>query len=143
VTESPHVFAVRAVDANGSVDPTPAQRSFTPDAHVDATASAARRQHDAGDVVIAARVDALEPLTVRVNGELALGGKRYRLAPLRERIRSGRTVVRLKPVDSDDGKRIVRSLEHGATARAKLDIRLADVLTNQLRLRLAVTLTAA
>jgi hypothetical protein len=143
VTESPHVFAVRAVDASGTVDPTPAERRFVTDAHVDAAVSAARRQHAGGNVVIAARVDALEPLTVRADGEITLGSEHYRLGPVRERVRSGRTVVRLKPLDPDDAKRILRLLDHGASARVRLDVRLADVIANQLRVPLTVTVTAA
>jgi hypothetical protein len=81
-------------------------------------------------------------LTVRADGQVVLGETSYELRPLRERVRAGRTVVRLKPLDPDDGERIVRSLERGATARAKLDVRLADVLANKLRFPLVVTLTA-
>jgi hypothetical protein len=141
VTESPHTFAVRAVDGAGNPDPTPAERNFVADAHVDAVVSAARRQHEDGNVAISARIDAQEPVTARVDGKLVVAGETYRLGLVRERVGPGRAVVRIKPLHPDDGDKIVRSLAHGATARVRLDVRLADVLANELRLPVAVTLS--
>jgi hypothetical protein len=143
VTESPHTFAVRAVDAAGNVDPTPAQHSFTVDASVNAVASAARNQdQDGGEIKVAVRVDAGESLTAVANGKIALGKDSFALRSVRERLRAGRDTLTLRPEKSKAARSIAKALSQGASARARVTVDLADTLGNELEQALRVRLSA-
>jgi hypothetical protein len=143
VTESPHTFAVRAVDTAGNVDLTPAQRSFTADASVNAVASAARNQdQDGAGTRVAVRVDAGENLTAVADGKIALGKDSFALRPVKERVRAGRATLTLKPDKSKAARSIAKALSHGDTARARLTVHLADALGNELEQHVGVRLSA-
>ncbi len=141
VTESPHTFAVRSVDAAGDADPTPAERSFVADASVDATVSAAQQQaQERAHILVAVRIQANERLRAAVRGTIGLDKSSFDLKPVRERVDSGRTVVRLRPAAAD-ARAIAKALARGERAKARLRVALADSLGNELKVPVAVSLT--
>lgn len=142
VTESPHTFVVRAVDAAGSADPTPAERSFIADASVDAMVSAARSQHPSDRVEVAIRVDAQEGLSVVAKGAMKIGERSFELRRQQLRVRPGRTVLRLAPETRSASAAIAAALRRGESARANVKVVLVDRLANLARVPLAVRLSA-
>jgi hypothetical protein len=141
VTESPHTFAVRAIDAAGDTDPTPAERSFIADASVDATVSAARDQaQEDAHIHVSIRIEANERLRATVRGTIELGRSSFDLRPTGQHVDAGRTVVRLR-LAADGASAIARALRRGERAKAHMHIALADSLGNELKTALAVSLT--
>jgi hypothetical protein len=142
VTESPHTFAVRSVNAAGEADPTPAERSFVADASVDATVSAARDQVQGGaHIRVAVRIRTNERLRAAAAGRIDLKQSAFDLRSEHEHVDAGRTVVRLRPV-ADGAGPITKALVRGEAVKAHVHIALVDAVGNQLKVPVAVSLSA-
>jgi hypothetical protein len=142
VTESPHTFAVRAINADGEPDPTPAERNFIADASVDATVSAARIQTQAGShIQVAVRIETTERLRALAKGKIDLEHAEVDLKPDRERVEAGRTVLRLRPA-APDGVKVARALAQTDHAKAHVRVALTDALGNELTVPVSVALRA-
>jgi hypothetical protein len=142
VTESPHTFAVRAIDVSGAADPSPAQRSFVADASVDATVSAARSQHPAERVEVAVRVDSDEGLSVVAKGTVRIEERSFELRRQQLRARRGRTIFRLVPQARSASAVIDAALRRGESAKANVSVVLVDRLANLVRAPVTARLSA-
>lgn len=129
-----HVFAVRATDSAGNVEPTPAERLFGVDKVIAGANVAARgvQRIGGGRVAIAITVRAGEFTRVWAAGSIAVGKKRYRIESGRTTLVAGQVRrLLLRPVKPRASRRIRKAIRHRKRARALLNATFVDLIGNR------------
>lgn len=142
LADGSHSFAVRAIDAESDVDPTPAERSFTLARGVDGSADADTSQPQRGNrVVIEVRVAAGEDLLARAAGEVEVGSDDFELRPNTKRVRAGKSRrLQLRLRRRADARTVVAALKRGRAAIGRIRVRLSDETGNMQTENLSVRL---
>ena len=133
LADGKHLFEVRATSSDGLTGPV-ASRRFTVDTKVKgASAIAKKTQKQKGKhVKVKVTVGANEKVTVRGSGSVQVKHKRYKLKAVTKKVGAKkRRVLKLKPAKKVGTKRILKALDQGQKARAKLKIRFTDSLGNK------------
>ena len=132
LTDGPHSFAVRATDAAGNTDGTPAERKFTVDTEVSGSASAKKTQKQKGNKIkVKVKVKPDEDLSAKATGKVKLGRRSYKLKPKSaDAAADEKKNLALAPRRSSDAKKIAKALKQGEKAKAKLTVTLTDELGN-------------
>ncbi len=158
--DGPHTFWVRATDPGGYADPSPASRKFTVDTKVKGEASAKTPQVQSGDeIVVEAKAKAKEDLDAKGTGKVkirrrdgCLVGREsepkpckvgFKLQRVNKSVGSGKKkTLKLKATDAGN-RRLVKLVEKGRKATAKLRIELSDEAGNKVTTKLKVKLKRA
>jgi hypothetical protein len=133
LAEGTHDFAVRAVDAAGNRDPSPASAAFTVDRSVRGAGlrTASTRLRDRGRRAGSVRVRLGEQGTITITGRAAVGRQRLRLRDRAlELAASGHARVQLV-VSRPDRRLLRRPLRRGRTVEITAKARFADPLGNR------------
>lgn len=129
-----HVFAVRATDPSGNVEPTPAEWRFTIDRVIDgANASARSVQRLPGRrVAVAVEVRAGELARAQAAGTLRVGDARFPISSGRVTlVAGGAQQLRLLPSKRRAARKIARQLRRGQVGEAQIAVTFTDALGNR------------
>jgi hypothetical protein len=147
IDDGPHLFEVRAVNSNGDIDPSPAQRSFVVDTRVAGTLSAREVQRPSPNrVQVTLRISAGEQLAVRARGQINV--HRADRSPIRFELRR-RTVavaagreraLRMRPSRRSEGRRVAAAMRRGHRVRAVLRAGITNSAGNSVLRRLEARL---
>lgn len=142
LADGEHVFAVRATDRAGNVEPQPATRRFVIDTRVrgaEFSGKGTQRQRGRRPKV---RVDvgADEVTAVSVEGKIRIAGKDARIDSQRVVLEVGVPDRLVLTTSRRDGRRVLRTLEDGKPASAELEATFTDAAGNQLKPSLGLRL---
>jgi hypothetical protein len=135
LADGEHVFAVRAIDKAGNVEPSPATRTFVIDTAVRGAVfggKATQRQRGRRPKVRVSVV-AEEIVSVRVNGKIRIPGKDAKIDPERVVAEAGVPAKLVLTTSRADGRRVLRALAKGRPAGAELEATFTDAAGNQLK----------
>ncbi len=141
LAEGRHKFSVRAIDDEGDVDPTPAERSFTVDTVQGSVAAKKKQKQKGSNILVKAKVKARERLTAKATGRIEVGKRSFDLETKTRRLSSGSSKrLKLRPEGSKDAAKIADALRKGKKAKAKVTVKLADRAGNKKSKMLSVRL---
>lgn len=130
-----YLFAVRATDAAGNIDATPAEFAFAVDRVVSgANASAKRTQRQRGrKVALSVRVKATEDVRVSAAAKLHLSKKKsFTLKSKAFDLDAGKKrKLELKPQKASASRKILKALKKGGTVKGTLSATFTDEVGNR------------
>jgi hypothetical protein len=154
-----YTFEVVATDATGNTDPTPAARSFTidttttaPDTEItDAKLKVKKVQKQRKKVKVKLQASAGEPVDLLAKGKIKLKGKANTTRALKgkavklkaqSKSAAAKQPVKLvlKPAKKKDQRKVLRALDRGKKASAKISVRFRDAAANTRVLKAKVKL---
>jgi len=154
LADGPHSFAVRAIDSEEDIDPSPATRSFSVDtAILDPKISAKKTQAQKGETIkLKLKAGAGEPVAGLAKGKITVKGgkgnrtaaKAFKLKKVRKSSAAGQQAnYKLKLKRKSDNQRVFALLADGRKLSAKVSLKLTDAAANTFRKRLVVRLKPA
>lgn len=145
LSQGKYNFEVRATDAAGNTDSSPASRAFKVDTKLKGSARAKGKQSQKGSKIsIVAKATAKEKLSAKGSGAVKLGKASYALKATTEQLKKGRSrKLKLKPKKSKNTKKLAAALAAGKQAKAQLKVTLKDQAGNKTTEKLKVKLRAA
>jgi NHL repeat len=140
--DGPYTVEARAIDNAGSIDDTPASRSFTVDTKVKASASSKETQTTPGKKIkIRVNAKANEDIRAKAGGKVKVNPT-YGLRPSETKLAQGQSaVLKLTPRKRENAKRIARALKRGKGVWAMLTVKLTDEAGSTKSSKLQVKLT--
>jgi hypothetical protein len=135
LTQGAHTFSVRAIDADGNTDPTPASATFVIDRSITGANAAARRSVRVGSrtFAITITVKAAEAATVKAGGTVRVGKHEARMTGSTVSIppEGGTATIRVVPAGARDARRIRKEIKRHGKAMADLFATFQDSLGNK------------
>jgi hypothetical protein len=137
-----HTFAVRAVDAAGNRDSSPATSSYVVAPRMVGVSVFARKlQRQRHRVKIRVKVRTTESVSAKASGALKVGRSTLRLTRQQKRISPGRYALLTLTVRKDlDDRTVMGALRHRVPATATVKLSFADEFNNETDRRVTVRL---
>lgn len=138
-----HVFEVRAIDAAGNSDATPASRAFSVDNAVkDAVVTAAKKQKAKRTRIrVAIRASAGERVELEASGKLKAGRKAVNLAVTEATVEPGsQSTILIAPAGGKAARVAKKRIAAGKKIKARIAVKVTDALGNEQSFNLRVKL---
>lgn len=142
LADAEHVFAVRATDQAGNVEPQPATRRFVIDTRVTGAVFDGKgtQQQRGRRPKVEVSVVADEVAVVKVEGKIRIPDKDARIKSERVIVEGGVPVELVLTTSRRDGRRVMRAIEAGKPASAELEATFSDAVGNELKPSLGLRL---